>query len=125
MKNYVLFFLILLSIPSYSQSYSFHHFLAEYKPLDTDSSKSVNYGKSHVDSRLFQTQHGGPQVGILAVKDTGSDSFRYLLNGDPDSPIVKSIKDEGPYSLTAMPRDSMVYVFEYSSISGIAFENKT
>ena len=233
MKNYLLFFLVCLSIPSYSQSYTFSHFLAEYKPLNPDSTISINkgvlwdddttfsfpigftfhfinqdytemkillgnalfgsrytsfapcaavvmqdradsgkpslspisyqltgdsgsrilkvqwenagflydtasfanfqawfyegsnkiearYGKSHVESRLFQTQHGGPQVGILAVKDTGTDSFRVLLNGNPDSPYAKGINDNGPYSLTAMPRDSTVYVFEYSTLSGIA-----
>ena len=59
-------------------------------------------------------------MGILAVKDTGTDSFRVLLNGNPDSPYAKGINDNGPYSLTAMPRDSMVYVFEYSTLSGIA-----
>ena len=236
MKNYLLFFLLFMSFDSYSQSYTFHHFLAEYQPLNPDSSQSINkgvlwdddttfsfpigftfhfvnedytqmkillgnsvfgsrytsfapcaavvmqdradsglskspisyritgdsgsrilkvqwesagflydtasfanfqawfyegsnkiearYGKSHVLGKLFQTQRGGPQVGILAVSDSGTDSFRYLLNGNPDTPMVKTIKDDGPFSLTAMPRDSMVYVFEYSPMSGISLAHK-
>ena len=83
----------------------------------------ARYGKSDVPARFFQTQRGGPQVGVLANAVNGEDSFMTLLNGDADSPQVKRLSDTGHHSLTSMPKEGKVYTFYYSATTGIASNN--